>query len=480
MATALPSRRIVEAHNFELQMKLRRFIAQLGLGAVLYLSLYGVIPLELGPVWLREGGSAEILRQALVLLVLGLQLLAPTNARPPMAMPTSLLILLGYCLLTCTWAIDPGIALRRLAFTAAVIWMLMRAIGDLGAVRTQNFLRVFMVVLLIVNFLVVAFSPLGKHLAGEEASLVGEWRGIISHKNVAGPACCFTILLFVFDSDRVRLPWRTAVVIASGFFLFMTGAKTAIAMLALSLSAGALMHFYNPRHRSLLVPVGVVATALSILYLLMYSGVMETILDDPFALSGRGAIWPLLLDYAGEHLWTGAGFGSFWQIGPRSPIYFLTSSWVATAIGHGHNGFLDLLVTIGLPGLVLAILIVFVWPAIRLLCSVNISRSRRALLWAIVVFCAGSNITETTLLDRVSTVQVFLMIAIILIHRLSDQSAGAHKDLRDRLLKLASRQGWARARRQLAGAPHAARNALGWRREPRSAVASNAEEGGAS
>lgn len=469
MTTVLPSRRLVAAQDFERQMKLRRFIATVALASILYISLVGVIPLELGPMWIKEGGG-DILRQVLVLMVLAMQLLAPASARPPMAMPMSLLILLGYCLLSVTWAIDPAIALRRLALTAAVMWMLVRAIGDLGAVRTQNVLRVFLVMLLVVNFLTVAFSPLGKHFADEQASLAGEWRGITSHKNLAGPACCFTILLFVFDSARIRMAWKVPVLLASGFFLLMTGAKTSFAMLAISLLAGGLMHVYNPRHRSLLVPLAVVGAALGILYLLMYTAVIETVLDDPTALSGRGAIWPVLLDYAREHLWTGAGFGSFWQIGNRSPIYFLTSSWVATAIGHGHNGFLDLLVTIGLPGLLLAILVVFVWPAIRLLCSVNISRSRRALLSAIVVFCAGSNITETTLLDRISAVQVFLMAAVILIHRLSDQSAGAHKDLRARLMRAASRRGLVRARRGISAAPQAVRNAIGWRRERRGPV----------
>jgi O-antigen ligase len=404
-------------------------------------------------------------------------MLAPTSARPPMAMPTTILILLGYCLLTCTWAIDPNIAFRRLALTAAVVWMLVRAVGDLGAVRTAKIVRTYLVVLLVANYLTVAFSPLGKHLSGEEPWLLGDWRGLTAHKNVAGPACCFTILMFLFDSNRIA-PWvRALVIAASTIFLAMTHAKTATGMLAIALVAGGVMHFYNPRHRSLVVPLSVIGGTLAFLYLLMYSGVIERVLDDPGALSGRGAIWPALLTYARENLWTGAGFGSFWQIGDRSPIYFLSWSWVATAIGHGHNGYLDLLVTIGLPGLLLAIAVLLVWPAVRLLCSLNISRGRRSLLAAILVFCAGSNLTESTLMDRTSTVQVFLMLAIILIHRLSDQSAGAHQALRARIMELATRQGLARARRGLAAGPRAARNAIGWRREPRGSAASNAHDG---
>jgi O-antigen ligase len=476
MARVLPSRRIAEARAFERQMTYRRIIATIALVVLLQISLAGLLPLELGPQSLT-GTGGDTLRQVCILAVLGLQVLAPASARPPMAMPTSLVVLLGYCLLTCAWAIEPAIGLRRLALTAAVIWMLVRAIGDLGAVRTQNVVRVYLVGLLIANYLTVAFSPLGKHMAGDLASLVGQWRGLTAHKNVAGPACCFTILLFAFDAHRTA-PWvRTLIIAASGYFLLMTGAKTSIPMLFIALLAGGVMHFYSPRHRSLVVPLSVIGGTLVFLYLLMYSGVIEKVLDDPNALSGRGAIWPPLLDYAREHLWTGAGFGSFWQIGDRSPIYFLAWTWVATTIGHGHNGYLDLLVTIGLPGLVLAIAVLLVWPAVRLMCSLNIARARRAQLSALMVFCAGSNLTESTILERTSAVQVFLMMAVILIHRLSDQSAGMHQNLRERLVQLATRQGLARARRRLSAGNWKPRNALGWRRPGRASAAILSEDG---
>jgi O-antigen ligase len=141
----------------------------------------------------------------------------------------------------------------------------------------------------------------------------------------------------------------------------------------------------------------------------------------------------------------------------------LTSSWVASVAAHGHNGYLDLLVTIGLPGLVLAIAVLFVWPALRLLYSTNISRARRALLTSLMVFAAGHNLTESTLLAGVSPSYVFLMIAIILIHRLSNQSMGAHQMLRSRMMKIASGVQLSRLRGRLIGAD-AARIRLARRR----------------
>lgn len=440
MATVLPSRQHFAAQTFELQMKRRRIMAVVAIVVLLELSLIGLSPFA---NWTMSDADAQgdVWRQVLMIGTLGMLFLAPANARPPMAVPVSILVLLGYCLLSCTWAIDPYISLRRLAYTAIVIWILVRAIGDLGAVRTLNVLRAALVAMLVINYLVVIFSPYGKHMATvtEAESLIGNWRGIIFHKNVTGALCALTVLMFTFDRGRLPAWLNVPVIVASAFFLFMSQSKTSMAVLPIALLAGAIMRLYNPRHRSLVLPLALMAGLVAIMAMTTYLGVITSVLDDPTALTGRAAIWPLLIEYAGEHLWTGAGYMSFWQIGPASPIWSLTSSWVAAAGSHGHNGYLDTLVTIGLPGLLLTVVVLYVWPGLRLLYSTGISRTRRALLVSLMVFSAGHNMTESTMLDRAAIVHVFLMIAVILIHRLSSQSAGAHQTLRARMVRLADR-----------------------------------------
>ncbi len=450
MATVLPARHTVAAQAFDLVMRRRRLIATIALFILLELSLVG-IPFA-DAVLSERATQGDIVRQVLILSALGLLMIAPANARPFMAMPPSILLLLGYCLATCLWAIDPSVALRRFTLTAGVFWIVVRSVGDLGAVRTLNLLRTLLIALLIANFVAIATTPLAEHLASDESSIVGDWRGVMSHKNVTGVACAMTILLFTFDRASSRMPtWAHAVIVAAAsFFLYKSNAKTSIGMIFLALASGFALLWYHPRHRSLAIPLGVTVSGMLVLYIVMYSGIIASILNDPFALTGRGAIWPPLLAYAGDHLLTGAGFGSFWQIGDRSPIYDYASGWVAHYIGHGHNGFLDLLVTIGLPGLILAVTVLLVWPMIRLLCSLSIGRPRRALLCSILVFCAGANMTESTLLDRTSVVEIFLVIAVVLIHRLSDQSAGAHQQLREQMIRLTTRNSFKAIRSRIA------------------------------
>jgi len=441
MATVLPSQMRVALDSFELQMKRRRLIATIALVLLLEQSLVGISPFT---NWTMTEANAQgdVLRQVLMVGILGLQFLAPANARPPMAVPISLLVLLGYALLTCTWAVDPEIAVRRLAFTALVIWILVRAIGDLGAVRTLNVVRATLVTLLVVNYLMVLLSPYGKHMATleEAGNVIGDWRGIQPHKNAAGAVCALTIILFAFDRSRLPRLWSATVIVASLFFLIMSNSKTSLAMLVIAGATGAVMQLYSPRNRSLVVPIGVMAVLGLISLGVMYLATIQNLLEDPGSFTGRSQIWALLLEYAEAHLWTGAGYGSFWQIGAASPIYALTNDWVAVAVGHGHNGYLDILATIGLPGLLLTLAVLYVWPGVKLLYSSGISRSRRGLFSALMMFSLGHNMTESTLFDRALTVHVFLLIAIILIHRISAQSEGAHQALRSRLIHLADRR----------------------------------------
>jgi len=471
VARVLPSRAKAAADIFQLQMRRRRLIAGTGLVLLLLLTLIGTTPWQ---SWTMTDADAQgdIVRQVMVLAIVAILPFAPSNARPPMAVPWSLLILLGYCLLTLTWAIEPMVALRRLAFTAVVVWVLVRCIGDLGAVRSLNITRAVLLFVLIVCYGMVWFSPFGVHSPFDSTGVVGDWRGIMPHKNEAGALCALTLLFFIFDRRAIPVWLCAAVYAGAGYFLVMSSSRTSLGVFFVALAAGAAAGLYNPRHRSAILPVALILAVGAIGLLGMYLGVIADLLDDPTSFSGRAAIWPLLLEFASEQLWTGAGYGSFWQIGPLSPIYTLTDGWVATAASHGHNGYLDLLVTIGLPGLILALAVLLVWPALRLLYSYSIAPSRRALLMSILVFCAAHNMSESSLFDRAKVVNVFLLFAVVLIHRISSQSMGRHHALRDRLAQFTGRDQLLGLRRRLGRDARArqSQDAARWaaRREPAS------------
>lgn len=361
----------------------------------------------------------------------------PTR-RELFVVPTSIMIFLGYCCFTLIWSIDLSFGARRLLSASVVIWLVFRYVYAFGPDLLLYRFRQAMIAMLIVNFLVALFSPSGIHTYafGDEPYLLGNWRGMMPHKNIAGAACALTILLFLFDNRHFSRTVSAFVVVGAAIFLFYTNSRTSggVALCAILLAAAS--RRYNVRYR-LLLSFGLLIFAVVVFWMLWsrVDGVIE-MLDDPGALTGRGAIWPLLLEYASRYPWTGAGFGSFWTIDSSSPIRTLTTGWVAESAPHGHNGYLDLLVTIGVPGLVLAMIVLVIWPLLRLMLSQSIAAPRRALLFGLMVFCIGHNLTESTLMVSAMVVQVFLILAIAIIHHDSGLSPGQHQRIRRRIARL--------------------------------------------
>lgn len=369
-----------------------------------------------------------------VLLLLGTGL---RNLRTMLCVPFGVTVLIGYCYLSTLWAIDPATSFRRVTLVAMMTWMTFRCVGELGPDRTLRLLRHFLLVLLVVNFLAVFLLPDGIHrnLISEEETVIGSWRGIVSHKNPAGAITALTMLLFLFDNRQFSRLVTIAVVAAAAVFLWFTHSKTSQGVVVLSILAGWAIRHHDADRRVVLAGMLMVVATLALLLVSANVAFIDDVVNDPNALTGRAQIWPPLIEYVGQHPWTGAGFQSFWAIGDASPIFSLTSSWVSTNIQHGHNGYLDLLVTIGVPGTLLAVATLIVWPLLRLLFSLSIAKPRRSLLLAIILFCAGQNMAETTILAA-SYGHVFLMIALAIVYRQSQGSAGQHHQLRRRALRL--------------------------------------------
>jgi O-antigen ligase len=368
-------------------------------------------------------GSGDVSRQVGMVVLCGLLLLASFDTRnlwANVAVPASLLIMLGYCLVSVSWALDPGISIRRLGFTLLTVWFLCRAVGVLGYMHALYSLRIALVVILVLNYAALLTNH-GIHgmEVDVETTVIGAWRGILGHKNVAGAICAVTILLFAFDPRGVNPALRPIVILAAAVFLWFSESKTSMAAMGIALVVGLVLPRVTELGRSVrLVVFGVILVGV-LQALSVYARDVVVSLDDPFAFTGRAQIWTILLRYAQAHLWTGAGYDSFWQIGGRSPIWDYTTSWVAELTGSGHNGFLDLLVSIGLPGLVLAVVVLFLLPIARVCLDDSMPRGQRALLLSLLAFVLVHNLGESELLDRTAFGQemLVLVLAFIAAHR---------------------------------------------------------------
>lgn len=390
---------------------MRRFAAV----ALLVLVLLGPI-MTFGGMNLSDEGTVE--RQIGYVVVLALAIFAslPVITRFSLiALPVPMLLALGWCWLSLSWAIDPDSSLRRLVLMTTVAWTVFILVRHSSYRSMIDVIRWCLVAAVLLSYLVVAIDPqTGIHTMTESAmptALIGNWRGFLGHKNFAGAVCALCILLFLFDAKRFPLLLRGAIIVVAAYFLIRSQSKTSMGMLAMAITGGILFETLSRRLRAYVIPIITVLGTLIWFWTSAYLDFLKTNFFDPTAFTGRGQIWATLLRYSQDHLWFGAGFGSFWNIGPHSPVFVYGQNFV-TKITVGHSGYLDLLVTVGLPGVLLAIFAAIIWPFWMLLSRTDLPAPRGALIAAMLMFCIGHNVTESGLFERDAIVSSLLFFAV--------------------------------------------------------------------
>ncbi len=383
-----------------------------------------------GPFLLETGsdrelstGGGDLLRQALYVAALAYVLISQRVFYHPgklRVLPLSLTLLLVWCLCSVAWAIDPGISLRRITLTIIVIVTVFLAVEAAGTQRALAVLRWSLAAVLVLNYIMVLVSSSGVHTtAGFDPSLAGNWRGLMLHKNTAGVACAFTVLLWLFTGERGATRW--IVIAAAAFFLYQTQSKTSLGALGVSIVFGLIFAVLSARPRLFAVLVGFVALMLAMLAGQEYLGELSRYFSQPDAFTGRAQIWKFVWTYSMSNPVLGSGYGSFWDIGPASPIFQYTRNWVVF-ISTAHSGYLDVLAQIGLPGLLLALAAILIVPGWQLLTSRGWPRGTGAFLAGALTFCAVHNVTETSFLERDHVAWVLLAFVLAMIatqHRLA-------------------------------------------------------------
>lgn len=404
---------------------------------VMLITLVMLAPLmsyDTGPLT----GGGNLARQTAYLATLAIAIFAIRPIQNPkrlLAIPWPLTLVLAYCAVTLTWSLAPGIGARRLLLTAVVVWAICLIVAHLPYRRLISTIRWALVVTLVANYLTVLLLPdWGIHQSNDGFSkdLIGTWRGFMIQKNYAGVACAVTFVTFAFDNEGMPKWVPPLAMVGSAIFLLMSESKTSFGIGLYAIAGGFVYMIQSPRYRALFLPVLFAAGLTALLSFAMFWRPINATISNPVAFTGRVQIWQVTAGYWRDHMWTGAGYGSFWNIGPDSPVYTYGRGFTTT-LTSGHNGFLDLLATIGLPGLLLTLFACVFYPLSKLLVNVTIPRKTGALLTAWVLFCTGHNSTETSLFERDQIPQVFLMFAVALVVRFSTRVASADRGAADRL-----------------------------------------------
>ncbi|HWA29826.1 MAG TPA: O-antigen ligase family protein [Rhizomicrobium sp.] len=365
-------------------------------------------------------GEGDLARQILYLLFFAIIFVTTIQRegwRAIDAVPPVLALLLLWCGLSALWTeAPPMITIRRVGLEVVVVLSVMLSVNELGADRAFRVLRLVLALVLIVNWVSIPIVPQAVHLPGEtDPSIVGDWRGLYFHKNITGAVCAVSAMVFLYYAirDRSRIDW--ALLVATLGFLVMTRSKSSMGLLPLGIASGALYYWAWRRalDRAIVTLSMVLVVLLAATLIGVYYHDLARLFSDPQEFTGRTVIWQAEIAFIRDHLLLGSGFGSFADTGALSPLHnYVGQDWVDT-ISHGHNGYLQLMVTTGIVGFTLTMICVILQPGIAFWRMDDMDRLLKAFLFALFVFFVFHNLTESDFLesDGASWVVFLMMLA---------------------------------------------------------------------
>jgi exopolysaccharide production protein ExoQ len=224
-----------------------------------------------------------------------------------------------------------------------------------------------------------------------------DWQGAFTQKNACGRAMVLATAVVLAD-------WRLTFFKVVGLLLFlfvlvMSGSRGAWAIEALLLAVCGWLAVANcMQSRSRLVFFAGTICVIAVLtgVATFHLPVLLALLGRDATLSGRTEIWKQAWYFIMQRPVTGWGYAAFWR-GLEGESFEVAAA-LRYVVFHAHNGFLEIWLELGLPGLVLFTLSYLrawrkLWPLLR---SGDIGRGLWMALVLILIFLY--NLDENTLL----------------------------------------------------------------------------------
>ena len=321
----------------------------------------------------QKGAGGDIVNQlgfgAVMLLCLG-TLAGLVNRRlvARLAQPAYLLMALVLIFSVMT-AANMADAFRAMMFSVIVV---VAALAVLVLPRHPGQLAVFLgagclVALAYSGFALIAYPAEAIHQPGGfEAQHAGLWRGVYDHKNVAGAVWAVFAMIGIFVWREKHALLGFLVTALSLWFLLNTGSRTSLIVLPVSMLYAA----FVSRIRTPLLRFSLTLIPLAMLFSITVgsaafdeiNGALQALAPGT-TFTGRLDLWQYTIERIGERPFLGYGFESFWGTplvtNADQPIEL---SWDVREIVHGHNSYLDAIITFGLPGFLIVFYVLIIRP----------------------------------------------------------------------------------------------------------------------
>ncbi|GGA78753.1 O-antigen polymerase [Brucella endophytica] len=352
--------------------------------------------------------------------VLSVLMLARPRTIAAMASPPWLLML-GFVAFSALISPDQQAALRAFLFTLIAM---IATISVLCLPRDADGFSLILVtaaaLVLVLCYGGIALVPnLATHGAdAQEPQNSFLWRGLFSHKNVAAPVMAAFFFAGIYLMRRRWFVTGGLIAVAALAFVSGAGSKTTAALVPLVAMLVGVPGMFGLRPVAavlvLATQIGFFCFTLGVVLFPPIARLIGAFLPAP-SFTGRTDIWRFALEMLEKKPWTGYGLGGFWStptaLYAARPYYL---DWDVRGIVHAHNGYLDIAVTMGIPALVCAVIVIIFMP---LLDYLRCRRNRENVLLAdfflmVLTFSTLNAFLESFFFRRADPVWLMLVFAL--------------------------------------------------------------------
>jgi exopolysaccharide production protein ExoQ len=312
------------------------------------------------------------------------------------------------CLLSIRWSLDPSYTLGSSVTLLGILFGCIAAVWyceDVGQLLEILLLALFFNGLIFLAYIVV--FPSAIHPSGDE--LGGLWRGMYSHKNVAGSLAA-TIVLIAAPSFKhgIRPRLALASLAIAALIAIGSGSKTTAGFLI----AWSFLLLAFPRPVRWLSRFDAVSRVLVLIVLsALVLGLLWTAVDGLGLLSdgrnftGRVAIWRYVISRFQEAPYLGYGYVAFFKAHEEQVLYVLR--WPAP---HSHNGYLDSLLDVGLLGTLFVLLAIV--SLLRSILFQSVYNKYSETIFFIFMYVLIYNLMESSLMQYLRPLSVLSVLLL--------------------------------------------------------------------
>lgn len=253
-----------------------------------------------------------------------------------------------FCATSVVWSDFPDVTLRR-TITLAVGFCF--GFYAAAAVEPRRFIE-----LLARATLIAAVASLALYFAlpelGRDSTIVGApMRGVFAQKNGLGNSLLPGLACYLyFWQGKLRTLRAIAIPLAAIIAcIVMADSATALSLAILLIALALFLRLLKTRGMSFVaIALLVVVVGGLVLFFITSPAAFFAAVGRDTTLTGRVQLWNITNYYISQSPLLGYGYGAFWVLGSARMQYII--GYVGWAVPNAHNGFLDMMLQVGLIG----------------------------------------------------------------------------------------------------------------------------------